>query len=84
MAKDERTLGEYRVGVNFNPSNNTSVDILKKEGARLLDMINNYPDQYQIDSKDSEILRLKNIAMDHIETGIMYAVKVVTKQPKQT
>ncbi len=36
----KHTLGEYRVGVDFNPGRNPLVDDLKKDAAAIIDFIN--------------------------------------------
>ena len=40
-AEFESTIGEYRVGVPFNPSGNHHVDNVKLKAAELIDEINN-------------------------------------------
>ncbi len=71
----QQTLGQYRVGVSFNPSNNPDVDVIKAQAAALIDMINDLPTQ------DGEQARLKALAMSAIEDGAMWGVKAATKQP---
>jgi len=71
------TKGEYRVGVDFNPSKNPEVDKLKAAAAELIDLIS------EIDDKgENEIKRLKALAATEVETGAMYAVKAATKKPE--
>jgi hypothetical protein len=71
------TEGEYRVGVNFNPSNNPMVDEIKNRAAELIELLNpisadrNHPGA-----------RCASIAMTEIESAAMWAVKAVTKQPR--
>ena len=69
----DRTLGEKRVGVRFNPSGSLAVDIIKREGADLLDIINDLGGP-----GNSQFGRWKAEALTCIETGIMYAVKAAT------
>lgn len=71
------TLGEYRVGVDFNPSKNHGVDEVKAQAAALIDFIDQIPD-----AAEGEIRRLKAEAMTCVETGAMYAVKALTKQSR--
>lgn len=33
------TLGEYRVGISFNPSSNVTVDLLKRAAANFIDLV---------------------------------------------
>ena len=67
------TLGEKRVGVRFNPSGSLAVDIIKREGADLIDIINDLGGP-----GNSQFQRWKAEALTCIETGIMYAVKAAT------
>lgn len=72
------TLGEYRVGVTFNPSKDPAVDAIKRAAAELIDLIDNI----QIKHEASEVARLKALAMTHIEDAAMWAVKACTKPPQ--
>lgn len=71
------TEGEYRVGVNFNPSNNPAVDDIKIRAAGLIDTLDAI-------AKDRAHpgARCAAIAMTEIESAAMWAVKAVTKQPR--
>lgn len=73
------TLGEYRVGITFNPSSNADVDAIKKAAASLIDDIS------YIDNKnnDDEVARLKALAMTYVENAAMWAVKAITKPPEK-
>ena len=68
-----RTLGEKRVGIRFNPSGSLAVDIIKREGADLIDLISELGGPV-----NSQFGRWKAEALTCIETGIMYAVKAAT------
>ena len=72
------TLGEYRVGVTFNPSGNEMVDQIKSRAAALIDLI------VTINSPEDtfEVTRLKELAVTHIEDAAMWAVKAATKPPR--
>lgn len=72
------TLGEYRVGISFNPSSNPDVDAIKRLAADLVDMIDRAPT-----INEPEAARLKALAMTHIEDGAMWAVKAVTKTSRE-
>lgn len=82
------TLGQYRVGVSFNPSNNTVVDEIKMKAAELIDLVGSIEDPAFPSLDDgishySEVARLRALAQTHIETAAMYAVKAATKpEPK--
>lgn len=71
------TLGEYRVGISFNPGGNVTVDTIKRVAAGLIDIIADIVE----DVDNPEIGRLKALAMTHIEDGAMWAVKAATKPP---
>lgn len=72
------TIGEYRVGISFNPGGNPDVDKIKRAAAALIDMVD------QIQAAGDEVVRLKVLAMTHIEDAAMWAVKAVTKPPLGT
>lgn len=71
------TKGEYRVGVDFNPSKNPEVDKLKAAAAELIDLISEIDDQ-----GESEIKRLKALAATEVESAAMWCVKAATKKPE--
>jgi len=71
------TIGEYRVGISFNPGGSDKVNEIKRAAADLIDMI----DSIQVPDGASEIVRLKALAMTHVEDAAMWAVKAVTKPP---
>jgi hypothetical protein len=74
------TKGEYRVGINFNPSNNDMVSRIKSAAADLIDLIDGIEEHpAQLDWRFSEIKRLKALAQTAIEEGAMWAVKAATK-----
>lgn len=69
------TLGEYRVGIDFNPSGDPLVALLKIKAAAIIDTVDAIPDL-----DEGEIRRLKALAMTHFEEGAMNAVKAATKK----
>jgi hypothetical protein len=74
------TLGQYRVGVSFNPSRDTYVHKIKIAGAALIDLIDRLPPTEGADSNAlAEIARLRSIAITQIEGGLHFAVKAATK-----
>lgn len=73
----QTTIGQYRVGVTFNPSGSFDVDKVKQLAADLIDLIDG------IQAKDSEVIRLKALAMTHVEDATMWAVKAITKKPRE-
>ena len=74
---NELTEGQYRVGVTFNPSNNTDVDWIKETLAGLIDMMQ---DIVQSQSGiNPGAARCAAIAATSLEEAAMWAVKAVTK-----
>lgn len=67
------TKGEYRVGINFNPSNDDMVGKIKRQAADLIDLIETIPVDVE------ERIRLKALAQTEIESAAMWAVKAATK-----
>jgi len=68
------TIGEDRVRVEFNPSKTSSVDQIKQQTAKLIDLCHKMADQ----TTDPEIGRLISLAMTHYEDAAMWAVKAAT------
>lgn len=84
------TKGEYRVGINFNPSNDDMVGKIKRAAADLIDLIEtiSLPEMTEEMTDDewavsmdhtSEIVRLKSLAQTDVEDAAMWAVKAATK-----
>jgi hypothetical protein len=67
------TKGEYKVGINFNPSGDDTVSKIKRAAADLIDLIETLPTEVV------ECIRLKSLAQTAIEEGAMWAVKAATK-----
>ncbi len=70
------TLGEYRVGISFNPSGNEQVNKLKRAAANMIDLCASIRAGQE---NDPEISRLWALALTHIEDAAMWAVKAATK-----
>jgi hypothetical protein len=70
------TKGEYRVGIDFNPSGDEMVNAIKRAAADAIDMIETIDDH-----GDGEIRRLKAEAQTCVEDAAMWAVKAATKKP---
>jgi len=77
------TKGEYRVGINFNPSADDHVGQIKRQAADLIDLIETINSDAQ--STDNlgyhagEKYRLKALAQTAVEEAAMWAVKAATK-----
>jgi len=74
------TLGEYRVGISFNPGGNEAVNEIKRAAADLIDYINDMPVNMEA---AGEVARLKALAITHIEDAAMWAVKAATKPARE-
>jgi hypothetical protein len=75
------TKGEYRVGIDFNPSADDTVGRIKRAAADLIDMIESI-DAHK-DGPSPEVMRLKSLAQTAVEDGAMWAVKAATKPATQ-
>lgn len=71
------TKGEYRVGINFNPSADDTVGRIRRAAADLIDMID-VIDAHK-DGPNPEVMRLKALAQTEVEAAAMWAVKAATK-----
>ena len=74
MTRREPTLGERRVGVDFNPGRNPRIDSIKVKAAALIDLIHEIPGD-----GIRETARCKATAMTAIEDGAMWAVKAAAR-----
>jgi hypothetical protein len=72
------SLGEDRVRIKFNPSNNSAVDMLKQTAAKFIDQCHAIADK----TDDPEIGRCISLAMTHAEDAAMWAVKAATAEKK--
>jgi hypothetical protein len=91
------TKGEYIVGVSFNPSQDPTVAEIKDRAARLIDLIDSIvggdvsaiSEEEDVDvyaakmERWCEVERLKELAMEAIEEGAMWAVKAATKPERK-
>jgi hypothetical protein len=76
------TLGEKRCHIDFNPSSNDKIGTFKRMMASAIDYCNNEINSHfiSITAEDSdERERCFQIAMEHLETAQMYAVKGMAK-----
>jgi hypothetical protein len=78
------TKGEYRVGINFNPSADDTVGRIKSMAAQMIDFIDGIRFDLSTAEHAAEVERLKALAQTAIEEGAMWAVKAVTKPAPDT
>lgn len=72
--KKELTYGEKAVGLTFNPSNDETVDKVKRLYAEIIDICNNL----RTEAGQGEKGRLLSVAITEAQTAQMWAVKGVT------
>jgi hypothetical protein len=73
---EEKTLGETRVRIDFNPSNNDVVSQIKQKTAELINLCESIKDPY--DGKPNEKNRALAVAQTEYESAAMWAVKGAT------
>ncbi len=81
------TKGEYKVGIDFNPSQDDVVGRIKRLAADFIDLVddnNNMVQLLSFETKEDkiravEVARLTAIALTDIESAAMWAVKAATK-----
>ena len=74
MESREMTFGEKAVGLTFNPSNDPTVEAIKRKCAVLIDEIDNL----RWNQPSAEIVRMASVAITEIQSGQMWAVKAAT------
>lgn len=74
------TLGQYRVGVDFNPDNNKDVTAIKGTAANWIDFLDQFA---QRDGVPPEAKRLLAHAATVVEDAAMWSVKAITKRPRE-
>ena len=70
----EQTFGQKAVGLSFNPSNDSTVDSVKRLYAGVIDALH----AYRQESSSPEAKRLASIAITEAQGAQMWAVKAVT------
>jgi hypothetical protein len=71
------SLGEDRVRVKFNPTDNSAVSQIKQKSAELIDLVQLMPKPEDA-AKQGEFARLCALANTHYEDAAMWAVKAAT------
>ena len=83
LRRSHMTKGEYRVGIDFNPSASDMVGQIKRKAADLIDLIQEIREDHDGHAINPEIGRLKSLAQTSVEEAAMWAVKAATKpEPK--
>lgn len=73
----DRTLGEQRIRVDFNPGNNDRVKNVKEAYANLIDRLEELRTSRSIDV-NGEQNRCIAVAQTELESSCMWAVKAIT------
>jgi hypothetical protein len=75
-----KSIGESRVRVDFNPSDISTVGLVKKKTAELIDLLQHMRDSEMSEntSNASEIVRLISLSQTAYEEAGMWAVKAIT------
>lgn len=73
------TLGEYMVGLDFNPANDVKVTQIKRSAAQWIDFLDQFS---QKDELSPEGKKLCKLAQRKVEDAAMWSVKAVTKKPR--
>jgi hypothetical protein len=74
------SLGEDRVRIKFNPSDNSLVAQIKQKSAELIDLVEELKFSAQRTGSQSEVIRLCALAQTHYEDAAMWAVKAATAE----
>lgn len=72
------SLGEDRVRIKFNPSDDSLVAKIKQKSAELIDLCEEMKSSAQKAGSQSEVIRLCALAQTHYEDAAMWAVKAST------
>ena len=72
------SLGEDRVRIKFNPSDNSLVSQIKQKSAELIDLCSENERKKTDGPVAGEASRLWSLAMTHYEDAAMWAVKAAT------
>jgi hypothetical protein len=80
------SVGEDRVRIKFNPSDDSLVAKIKQKSAELIDLC----EEHKLGTKDAsadsfrmEVNRLWALAQTHYEDAAMWAVKAATAEPQK-
>jgi len=77
----QKSIGEQRVRIEFNPSNDDKVFKIKQSSAILINMIEDLKSEKSNGGKDvvsGEFIRLCSLAQTAYEEAAMWAVKAAT------
>lgn len=74
MTREFPTFGEKAVGLSFNPSAMSEVDVCKSGFAAVIDQMN----ELRTATTSAEVKRMASIAITEAQTAQMWAVKALT------
>jgi hypothetical protein len=77
------TIGEDRVRIRFNPSDDSLVSQIKQKSAELIDLCEEHKGDHvgeveRAGHRKTEVLRLWSLAQTNYEDAAMWAVKAAT------
>jgi hypothetical protein len=72
------TIGEDRVRIKFNPSDNSLISQIKQKSAELIDLCEQHKADMPTTSAMNEAMRCWALAQTHYEDAAMWAVKAAT------
>ena len=82
-AERPKTYGEWRVGIDFNPSGDLNVKMVKTAAAAMIDDLETRKPPYWAESElDTEKRRLLVCAQDKVDSACMDVVKAITKKSR--
>lgn len=70
---DQKTYGQKAVGLDFNPSGDDAVTMVKTDAAKMIDDMNDL----RVGSQ-GEKARMASLAITHLQEAQMWAVKALT------
>jgi len=71
----EKSYGQKAVGMDFNPSGDANVRLVKEAYAEVIDLLN---DMRSTNEASAELKRNCSLAITHAQTAQMWAVKAIT------
>lgn len=70
-----QSYGQFLIGTQFNPSGNPDIDVMKNATAELIDILSDLSTGCGVDAA-----RSLQIAIEHLETASMFAVKGIIQR----
>lgn len=71
---ENQTFGQRAVGLKFNPSSDSVIDLIKRDFANTIDRLNDLRNETECGEEE----RMYSLAIAYAQTAQMWAVKAVT------